>query len=129
MSAERPAGSRLKTYSDRKYLHTTLVRHQGTTVSLALDEDRRIFYSVLDFDAAVTAPKDGDEESRADLDVHHWSEDPKELAFPGRSPGPGTRCWGPTRCRGCAAAGGPRRARRTCSGRRRSTRSSPARPG
>ncbi|MGW2397388.1 LamG-like jellyroll fold domain-containing protein [Kitasatospora sp. NPDC001664] len=82
MSAERPAGSRLKTYGDRTYLHTTMVRHQGTTVALALGEDRRIYYSVLDFDAAVTARRDGEEESRADLDVHHWSEDPKELAFP-----------------------------------------------
>ncbi|MGF1426443.1 hypothetical protein [Kitasatospora sp. LaBMicrA B282] len=42
MTTERPAGSRLKTYSDRTYLHTTLVRHQGTTVALALDDKRRL---------------------------------------------------------------------------------------
>lgn len=34
--------SRTKVYSDRGYLHTTLVRHAGTTVALALAADRRI---------------------------------------------------------------------------------------
>ncbi|MER8100990.1 hypothetical protein [Kitasatospora sp. NPDC094016] len=82
MSAERPAGGRLKTYSDRTYLHTTLVRHQGTTVALALDDTRRVFYSVLDLNSAVTASQRGTEGGAADLDVQHWSEDPKELAFP-----------------------------------------------
>ncbi len=82
VSAERPASSRLKTYSDRTYVHTTLVRHQGTTVALALDSARRIFYSVLDLNSTATAPLGDAEDSLADLDVHHWSEDPKELAFP-----------------------------------------------
>ena len=82
MSAERPAGSRLKTYSDRTYVHTTLVRHQGTTVSLALDDTRRVFYSVLDLDSAGTSPDGGAGDDRADLDVRHWSEDPRELSFP-----------------------------------------------
>lgn len=82
VSVERPASSRLKTYSDRTYVHTTLVRHQGTTVALALDSTRRIFYSVLDLNSTATAPKGDDEAGAADLDVYHWSEDPKELAFP-----------------------------------------------
>ncbi|MFJ2744426.1 LamG-like jellyroll fold domain-containing protein [Streptomyces sp. NPDC087440] len=84
MSVDLPANSRLKTYSDREYVHTTLVRHQGTTIALAIDEDRRLYYSVLDLNGQATgagsgraAPAPG-----ADLDVLHWSEEPRELRFP-----------------------------------------------
>ncbi|EDY48930.1 hypothetical protein SSCG_01958 [Streptomyces clavuligerus] len=82
MQAERPASSRIKVYSDRVYLHTTLVRHQGTTVALAMDESRRLHYSVLDLDAAPAAAAGDAPGGRADLDVHHWSEEPRELSFP-----------------------------------------------
>ncbi|MGW6879506.1 hypothetical protein ACWGEU_04460 [Streptomyces goshikiensis] len=38
----------LKVYSDRSYVHTTTVRHQGTTVALAMDDQWRLVYTVLD---------------------------------------------------------------------------------
>ncbi|MFI0980180.1 LamG-like jellyroll fold domain-containing protein [Streptomyces sp. NPDC021093] len=92
MSADLPANSRLKTYSDREYVHTTLVRHQGTTVALAVDKDRRLYYTVLDLNGQATDPHaadpyaapDGgaDPERHSALDVNHWSEEPKELRFP-----------------------------------------------
>lgn len=82
MTTARAAGSRLKIYNDRTYVHTTLVRHQGTTVALALDDQRRLHYSVLDLDAAGVLPSGEDENGNAELDVWHWAEDPKELVFP-----------------------------------------------
>ncbi|MEU3064605.1 LamG domain-containing protein [Streptomyces subrutilus] len=78
---EVPASTRLKTYSDHRYVHTTLVRHQGTTVALALDEDRRLFYTVLNLDV-LSVPQDGAGGGRSELDVDFWSENPKELPFP-----------------------------------------------
>ena len=38
----------VKTYGDRKYLHTALLRHKGVLVAFALDDRRRMLYSVLD---------------------------------------------------------------------------------
>ncbi|GAA2230912.1 hypothetical protein GCM10010232_16640 [Streptomyces amakusaensis] len=66
--------SLLKTYSDRVYRHTTMVRHQGTALAFALDEQRRIVYTVLDL--ATQDP------SRGELDSAYWSENPTELPFP-----------------------------------------------
>ncbi|MFG2298548.1 LamG-like jellyroll fold domain-containing protein [Streptomyces sp. NPDC048603] len=82
MTTARAAGSRLKIYNDRTYVHTTIVRHQGTTVALALDNQRRLYYSVLDLNAAAVLPSDEDENGNPELDVWHWAEDPKELLFP-----------------------------------------------
>ncbi|MEH6374564.1 LamG domain-containing protein [Streptomyces sp. KLMMK] len=64
----------LKVYSDRSYVHTTTVRHQGTTVALAMDDRRRLVYSVLDL-----AQHD---EARGELDAAYWSENPLPLPFP-----------------------------------------------
>ncbi|MFF4223390.1 LamG-like jellyroll fold domain-containing protein [Streptomyces abikoensis] len=64
----------LKVYSDRSYLHTTTVRHQGTTVALAMDDRRRIVYTVLDL-----ARHD---EAKGELDAAYWSENPLPLRFP-----------------------------------------------
>ncbi|MFJ3791513.1 LamG-like jellyroll fold domain-containing protein [Kitasatospora sp. NPDC090091] len=77
--------SRTKVYSDRRYLHTTLVRHAGTTVALALAADRRIYYSVLDLDGRPAAAVNGMTDPRAapsQLDVLRWADDPSELRFP-----------------------------------------------
>ncbi|MCB5908210.1 LamG-like jellyroll fold domain-containing protein [Streptomyces pinistramenti] len=83
MTTERPAGSRLKTYGDRAYAHTTVVRHQGTTVALAMDDMRRLYYSVLDLDSI---PDGGQAQTQAEkpreLDAYHWAEEPRPLAFP-----------------------------------------------
>ncbi|MFJ3788317.1 LamG-like jellyroll fold domain-containing protein [Kitasatospora sp. NPDC090091] len=64
----------LKVYSDRTYVHTTTVRHQGTTVALAMDDQRRIVYSVLDLSRH--------DETKGELDTAYWSENPLPLRFP-----------------------------------------------
>ncbi|NUO84139.1 hypothetical protein HUU05_29040, partial [candidate division KSB1 bacterium] len=63
----------IKTYSTRKYKHVTLVRHKGVVIALALDDTRRIFYSVLDLKNT---------EIKSPLDVNYWLENPRELRFP-----------------------------------------------
>ncbi|GLX34386.1 hypothetical protein Sros01_04590 [Streptomyces roseochromogenus] len=80
-----PDTSRTKVYSDRRYLHTTLVRHAGTTVALALADDRRIYYSVLDLDSTPPSVAKGLKDPKAEpsqLDAQHWADDPSELPFP-----------------------------------------------
>ncbi|MEU1283600.1 LamG-like jellyroll fold domain-containing protein [Kitasatospora sp. NPDC005856] len=64
----------LKVYSDRTYVHTTTVRHQGTTVALAMDDRRRIVYGVLDLSRH--------DEAKGEPDAAYWSEDPLPLRFP-----------------------------------------------
>ncbi|MFG2845924.1 LamG-like jellyroll fold domain-containing protein [Kitasatospora sp. NPDC048296] len=64
----------LKVYSDRTYVHTTTVRHQGTTVALSMDDQRRIVYSVLDLSRH--------DETKGELDTAYWSENPLPLRFP-----------------------------------------------
>ncbi|MFJ6215155.1 LamG-like jellyroll fold domain-containing protein [Streptomyces sp. NPDC092296] len=77
--------SRTKVYSDRRYLHSTLVRHAGTTVALALAADRRIHYSVLDLDSTPAEAAKDVQDPKAEprqLDVLSWADDPSELRFP-----------------------------------------------
>ncbi|MFJ6619638.1 LamG-like jellyroll fold domain-containing protein [Kitasatospora sp. NPDC091335] len=64
----------VKVYSDRTYTSTTVIRHQGTTVAFAMDDRRRIVYSVLALGAQDPA--------RGEADAAYWSEDPLELSFP-----------------------------------------------
>ncbi|WP_329028284.1 LamG domain-containing protein [Streptomyces sp. NBC_00690] len=92
--------SRTKVYSDRRYLHTTLVRHAGTTVALALAADRRIYYSVLDLGSRTAdAAKglNGPQPEPGQLDVLHWADDPSELRFPGEIARVGFALLGATR--------------------------------
>ncbi len=63
----------IKTYGTRNYKHVTLVRHKGVVIALALDDARRIFYSVLDLKNT---------EIKSPLDVNYWLENPRELRFP-----------------------------------------------
>ncbi|MFD4658225.1 LamG-like jellyroll fold domain-containing protein [Kitasatospora sp. NPDC058444] len=63
-----------KVYSDRAYVHTTTVRHQGSTVAFAMDDQRRILYSVLDLSQH--------DEAKGEADAAYWSEDPLHLRFP-----------------------------------------------
>ncbi|MFJ5927542.1 LamG-like jellyroll fold domain-containing protein [Kitasatospora sp. NPDC092948] len=63
-----------KVYSDRAYVHTTTVRHQGSTVAFAMDDRRRIVYSVLDLSQH--------DEAKGEADAAYWSEDPLPLRFP-----------------------------------------------
>ncbi|MGV9314554.1 LamG-like jellyroll fold domain-containing protein [Streptomyces sp. NPDC003691] len=64
----------LKIYSDRTYTRTTMVRHQGTAVAFAMDERRRIVYTVLDLSTY--------DEERGELDAAYWAESPQEVPFP-----------------------------------------------
>lgn len=66
--------SLLRVYSDRTFTHTTMVRHQGTALAFAMDDRRRIVYTVLDLSVA--------DEQRGELDAAYWSENPAELPFP-----------------------------------------------
>ena len=61
------------TYNDRVYQYTSLVRHRGTIIALAMDSNRHIVYSVLDLkNSEITSP----------LDVNYWFSNPEELHFP-----------------------------------------------
>ncbi|WP_329558840.1 LamG domain-containing protein [Streptomyces uncialis] len=64
----------LKIYSDRTYTRTTMVRHQGTALAFAVDDRRRIVYTVLDLSTH--------DEERGELDAAYWSESPQEVPFP-----------------------------------------------
>lgn len=62
----------IRTYTARKYCYTTMVNHKGTVIAFAMDEDRRIYYAVLDISS----------QDRGYLDVNYWPEDPQPLLFP-----------------------------------------------
>lgn len=69
-----PDQGTLKIYSDRTYTYTTMVRHQGTALAFAMDDRRRIVYTVLDLATF--------DEKRGDLDAAYWSDNPLEVSFP-----------------------------------------------
>ncbi|MGF1567613.1 MAG: LamG-like jellyroll fold domain-containing protein [Nodosilinea sp.] len=65
-------------YRDRAYQYSTLVRHNGIVIAFAMDQQRKIYYSVLDLnqgsgDASGTATKV--------LDRDNWLQQPQELYF------------------------------------------------
>ncbi|AOX00100.1 hypothetical protein BJP34_12170 [Moorena producens PAL-8-15-08-1] len=63
----------LKSYEDKTYKHPTLVRHKGTVIAFAMDNERRIYYTVLDL-------SDSDE-NKGPIDVEYWSKNPSPLHF------------------------------------------------
>ncbi|NEO36831.1 MAG: hypothetical protein F6J90_11140 [Moorea sp. SIOASIH] len=63
----------LKSYEDKTYKHPTLVRHKGTVIAFAMDDERRIYYTVLDL-------SDSDE-NKGPIDVEYWSKNPSPLYF------------------------------------------------
>ncbi|MEV4250611.1 LamG domain-containing protein [Streptosporangium canum] len=65
--------SLLKVYSDRKYAHVAMVRHQGITVAFAMDSNRRIVYNVLDLSKQDAV--------KGELDSAYWADNPTELPF------------------------------------------------
>ncbi|MCX4750111.1 LamG domain-containing protein [Kitasatospora sp. NBC_01287] len=73
----------VKVYRDKTYVSTTTVRHGGTTVAFAMDDQRRIYYSVLDLEQAQGV--------RGPLDVAYWNADPGLLAFPSEIVDPGAQ--------------------------------------
>ncbi|GLY20663.1 LamG domain-containing protein [Micromonospora sp. NBRC 101691] len=64
----------VRTYSDRKYVYTTMVRHQGATVAFAMDDSRRIYYNVLNLDLGSR--------ERGEIDSSYWNDNPPLLVFP-----------------------------------------------
>jgi hypothetical protein len=69
MTANSVLDSFIKTYSPpegRIYKYPTFVRHKGTVIAFAMDDQRKIYYSVLNPDA----------------ETEGWSETPVELIFP-----------------------------------------------
>ncbi|GET43341.1 hypothetical protein [Microseira wollei] len=64
----------IKSYSDRTYRYTAMISHNGTVVSFAMDDKRRIFYAVLDLNDT--------QGNKGEYDVAYWPEDPSELQFP-----------------------------------------------
>lgn len=69
-----PNKNLVRVYSDRKYVYTTMVRHQGTTVAFAMDDSRRIYYSVLNLDLGSR--------ERGEIDSSYWVDNPPLLTFP-----------------------------------------------
>ncbi|MCV6590661.1 MAG: LamG domain-containing protein [Marinobacterium sp.] len=63
----------MKSYSDKNYKYPVLVRHKGSVIGFAMDDECRIWYTVLDLNS-------GDDE-RGALDVSYWLDDPQELQF------------------------------------------------
>lgn len=69
----------LKTFTDRVYRHTVMVTHKGTLVAFAMDDQRRISYTVLNLDKAASGAGLGG--GLGDLDVKYW-EEPRAVPFP-----------------------------------------------
>ncbi len=63
-----------KTYTDKTYKYPTMVRHQGKVFAFAMDENRQIYYVVLD--------TDNSKGKTSELDFNYWSADPVPLLFP-----------------------------------------------
>nr|VFK41248.1 MAG: FG-GAP repeat-containing protein [Candidatus Kentron sp. TC] len=64
----------VRTYTDRTYKHATMLRHQGKVIAFAMDDARRIYYTVLEMTTQ-------DQETGV-FDARYWSESPRELIFP-----------------------------------------------
>ncbi len=61
-----------KTYTDHGYRYPTMLRHNGSVIGFAMDEHRRIRYTVLDLTSTAAA---------SPLDSAGWSANPSELTF------------------------------------------------
>jgi hypothetical protein len=70
----------LKTFTDRAYCHTAMITHKGAVVAFAMDGQRRVFYTVLNFDKTA-AGGDGQAASLGELDIKYW-EEPRPVPFP-----------------------------------------------
>ncbi len=64
----------IKNYSDRTYQHTVMITHKGTPIAFAMDEQRRLFYAILDLNDT--------EGNKGEFDVAYWPENPSQLSFP-----------------------------------------------
>ena len=80
----------VKTYSDQKYRFPVMVRHNGVVLAFAMDDARRIHYTVLDF---------GPGGSMSMQDADHWSPNPRPLQFRDRDRSVGFGVADQYRCR------------------------------
>ena len=64
----------IKSYSDKTYKYTATVNHRGTVVAFTMDDQRQIYYAVLDMGRT--------DAQKGELDVNYWPEDPQALQFP-----------------------------------------------
>ncbi len=66
-----------KTYdlsaTKRDFTYTTMVRHQGTVIAFAMDNQQQIYYTVLDMEQASAIDT---------LDADCWTIEPQRLPFP-----------------------------------------------
>lgn len=60
------------TRKDVNYQYHTMVNHKGTIIAFAMDDQRHIYYSVLNL---------ADTKKNSPLDVNYWLENPSELRF------------------------------------------------
>ncbi len=51
-----------------------MISHKGTPIAFAMDEQRRLFYAVLDLNDS--------EGNKGEFDVAYWPENPSQLSFP-----------------------------------------------
>ncbi|MDJ0516835.1 MAG: hypothetical protein QNJ74_11490 [Trichodesmium sp. MO_231.B1] len=63
----------LKSYEDKTYKYPTLLQHKGTVIAFAMDNERRIYYTVLDL-------SDSDENKRP-IYVEYWSRNNIAILF------------------------------------------------
>ncbi|NES04646.1 MAG: hypothetical protein F6K22_18525 [Okeania sp. SIO2F4] len=63
----------LKSYEDKTYKYPTLVQHKGTVIAFAMDNERRIYYTVLDL-------SDSDENKRP-IYVEYWARNNIAILF------------------------------------------------
>lgn len=62
----------IKTYTNKTYKYVTIINHRGTLIAFAMDNERHIYYAVLDL---------ADTDNKSPLDVNYWPENPVELEF------------------------------------------------
>lgn len=75
MPANRPEEKFSRTYEsleNRSFKYTTSVRHQGVVIAFAMDDQQKIYFSVLNFERGGVSSA---------LDVNYWDNDPLELRF------------------------------------------------
>ncbi len=70
----------IKSYSDRTYKYTTLVRHKGALIAFAMDDRRRIAYTLLDLQPSPQTSAEA-ANARSPFDKDAWSPSPQELIF------------------------------------------------
>lgn len=80
MSTPNVFDSLIKQYSGT-YKYTTTVRHKGTVIAFAMNDQQKIFYSILNLNETREQNPADTTNSQSPIDKNFW-EDPKLLNFP-----------------------------------------------